>query len=125
MAPAIATTVAPGVAATMIAAVSTPLAATVADTLATAMTLAAAVTCSGMSVFGTRFAAPCCGHCRFSVCLAFTLAMRGGVSEVGIPSLSMAQTEDSCVKTERVSNLAPAHVIAAHAGDVRHCDAGR
>jgi len=117
--------IAPAVAATMAASVSATLAATMADTLATALTLAAAVICSGMSVFCARFAAPCCGHCRFSVRLAFAFSVRGGVSEVGIPSLSMAKTEDSRVKTERVGNLAPAHIISAHAGNVRHRDAGR
>jgi hypothetical protein len=119
--------VAPSMAATLAAALTSSMADALAATmtLPTALALSSTMRSSSVSVFSARFAASCRCHSRFTVCLAFALSMRRGLSDACISPLSVAKAYDACMKTQRMGNLSPTHVISAHALDIPHGYASR
>ncbi len=106
-------TVAAAVAATMATTVATAVAAaiatTVPDTLATSVTLSTAVTLptavalssdsggGSVPVFGARFAASCCDHGRFTVCV--TLAFSSMRSGADCMTFSETESQEPGMKT--------------------------
>jgi hypothetical protein len=116
----IATAMPSALAAAVTAALATAMSATVTQAAAMALPTALALSSADgrMSMLSVRLAASCRGHGGFSVCLAFALSMRGGLSEVGVSSLSVTETQDPGVKPKGMGNLSPPHVFPAHGRNI-------
>jgi hypothetical protein len=109
----VAAAIAAAAAATMTTALTTALATAVTATL----TLASTVGCGRVSMFRVRFAAPCCSHGHFVLCLSLALPCRKTV-RVGGLTFAMAQSQDARVKTQSLRNLAQAHIHAPHSSNL-------